>query len=258
MQRLLLSLLLCAACGDNVVPAGLDGGPPRDAAAGSDAAIPRDGAPPLAWVDFTAGGCDFTLANPDAGPRCSGFAPLTVTFEPLSPSPIDEYRWRFGDETDDKTTEPAAQPVHTYAQTGLYDVSLSASGAGGSGSAVKSGFIEVLPAPASRPCTADEQCQAGQCICKDDDCAPAFAVGLCAASCDPETCPEGTVAAELSPVDTADQDWEQCLCLQDCSTLGCPSGTSCQDLKSTSGWSRACLPAGLLAPIGASCQSLDD
>lgn len=248
-----LALVPASSCGDNELVAQADGGPPVDASI-IDAAEIGDGPPPLAWVDFTASGCAL-----DAGGEtvtCSGEAPLTVTFQALTPSPIEEYRWRFGDEGDGALPESAAIPTHTYLLPGSYDVSLSASGPGGSGSAMKVGFIVVQPAGTASSCSLDEQCEEGSCLCAGNQDCPAELRGVCYSQCEVTACPEGTIGIDLEGTSGLSA-WERCLCALPCGDGdACPAGSSCQSFLGGDGsWTRACFAPGLLRAMGSSCRS---
>jgi len=75
----------------------------------------------------------------------SGMAPLSVTFSDVSQGLIDTWSWDFGD----GGTESAPFTGHTYTVPGLYHVTLTVTGAGGSDSESKFGLIDVQPAPPS-------------------------------------------------------------------------------------------------------------
>ena len=80
---------------------------------------------------------DFSSPNP-----ASCRAPLTVQFTNSSTGAVS-YRWLFGDGS--SSAEP--QPVHTYQQTGQYNVTLLATGQNGcTDSITKIGFVKILPA----------------------------------------------------------------------------------------------------------------
>jgi PKD repeat protein len=96
-------LALLAACGGG-------GGGGGD---GGDGSGEDPGAPPVA---------DFQL-DPDSGP-----APLEVTFTDLSSGAIDTWSWNFGD----GTGSGVQHPVHVYETPGIYDVTLTVTGASGS------------------------------------------------------------------------------------------------------------------------------
>jgi PKD repeat protein len=68
-----------------------------------------------------------------------GELPLEVQFRDLSSGEVRAWRWSFGD----GTTSSEANPVHVYARTGLFDVSLEVLGPGGQSRVEKSGLIKV-------------------------------------------------------------------------------------------------------------------
>jgi len=70
-----------------------------------------------------------------------GDVPLTVDFTDLSSGVIDARSWDFGDGA--QSTE--ADPSHTYASVGTYDVTLTVSGPGGVDSRTVSGAVVVRP-----------------------------------------------------------------------------------------------------------------
>lgn len=87
----------------------------------------------------------------DAGFRAtpsSGTGPLTVQFTDVSDGDVSGWDWDLGD----GTTSTAANPVHTYAQTGTYTVSLTVSHANGqSDTEVETDAIVVLDADVDFP-----------------------------------------------------------------------------------------------------------
>jgi len=192
-------------------------------------------------------------------PTCTGGAPLAITFQAISPSPIDEYRWRFGDGGPMQDPIRDSNPLHIFELPGSYDVSLTASGPGGSSVASKTAFIVVTAADLGARCTDDPQCEAGECICADGDCPPALDQGLCAARCGASPCVDGVCVA-LAPGAGAIDDWHDDLCVHDCSAAptSCPAGTTCQSLRdATGGFVRGCFAPGILAAIGHSCVDAD-
>jgi PKD repeat protein len=72
-----------------------------------------------------------------------GTEPLEVTFTDLSTGNINDYSWDFGD--GESSTEQ--NPVHTYLTAGVYTVSLTVTGSGGSGTEIKTDYIEVTALP---------------------------------------------------------------------------------------------------------------
>ena len=78
---------------------------------------------------------DFS-ANPT-----NGTVPLAVTFSNLTVGPVVGYVWNFGD----GTMSAAANPVHTYTNSGTYTVTLAAYTLGGTNTATKANFIAVTP-----------------------------------------------------------------------------------------------------------------
>jgi len=239
---------LAFGCGDNLYPTFEDAGPAADGSPNADAQTILDAAAPLAWLDFSATGC-----TTGGGIACTGTAPLTVSFHALAPSAIDEYRWRFGDVAPEEPPIEDALPTHTFSMPGSYDVSLSASGPGGSNVAAKTGYVVVSAAPPGATCTIDTQCSVGECICAGETCPPQLSNGLCSERCPDDSCETGEVCADLRP-SSQSEDWHDRLCLLDCESQSCPSGLSCQSLRSSPGpWVRGCLPSGILATIGSSC-----
>lgn len=69
----------------------------------------------------------------------AGDAPLGVQFQSLSSGLIDTWQWDFGD----GTTGAGASATHTYANPGLYAVTLTVSGPGGSNTLKRVDYIDV-------------------------------------------------------------------------------------------------------------------
>lgn len=76
---------------------------------------------------------DFT-ADPVSGP-----IPLDVNFTDQSTGDITSWHWDFGD----GSTSTEQDPSHTYTDSGIYTVSLTVTGPGGSDSETKTDFIDV-------------------------------------------------------------------------------------------------------------------
>ncbi len=71
--------------------------------------------------------------------RQAGPAPLSVGFTDGSTGTISSYTWNFGD----GSSSTLKNPTHTYASPGVYSVTLTVSGSGGTKSVTKSGYIKV-------------------------------------------------------------------------------------------------------------------
>ena len=83
--------------------------------------------------------CDFI-----ASPR-SGSAPLSVSFNDNSTGEISEWLWSFGD--GGKSSQQ--NPSHTYQTEGVYTVSLTVIGPGGSDTETKKDYILVIETPSA-------------------------------------------------------------------------------------------------------------
>jgi PKD repeat protein len=81
-------------------------------------------------------------ANFTANPT-SGIKPLTVQFTDTSAGVVTVWSWAFGD----GGTSTSKNPSHIYTIPGLYTVTLTASGPGGSDQEVKAGYITVNELP---------------------------------------------------------------------------------------------------------------
>ena len=73
----------------------------------------------------------------------SGVAPLTVAFTNQSTGDYDTCSWDFGD---GGTSSDCSDPSHDYTSSGVYAVSLTVSGPGGSDTETKAGYITVYEA----------------------------------------------------------------------------------------------------------------
>jgi PKD repeat protein len=71
----------------------------------------------------------------------SGTAPLALNFLNTSTGTISTYAWVFGD----GTTSSSQNPSHVYASAGVYTVSLTVTGPGGSNTKTNSNYITVSP-----------------------------------------------------------------------------------------------------------------
>ena len=75
-----------------------------------------------------------------SGTPTNGVAPLDVDFTNLSTGDYDTCSWNFGDGGSSTT---CGNPSHTYNSDGLYTVSLTVNGPGGSDTETKSGYVTV-------------------------------------------------------------------------------------------------------------------
>ncbi|MFA7303032.1 MAG: PKD domain-containing protein, partial [Methanoregula sp.] len=76
----------------------------------------------------------------------TGTVPLTVAFTDVSTGTPTGWNWSFGD--DSLVNATVQHPVHTYANAGVYTVSLNATNAGGSDTTTRMNYITVTePAP---------------------------------------------------------------------------------------------------------------
>ncbi len=73
----------------------------------------------------------------------AGAAPLTITFADASTNAPTSWLWDFGD--GDSTNATVRNPVHTYTSAGTYNVTLTATNAGGSNSTTRADYITVTP-----------------------------------------------------------------------------------------------------------------
>lgn len=87
-----------------------------------------------------------TVTNPALPPvanftvdSVSGVAPKTFSFTDTSTGTVSAWQWNFGD----GATSTSRNPAHTYSTAGVYSVSLTVSGSGGSNTMSKSSLITV-------------------------------------------------------------------------------------------------------------------
>ncbi len=73
------------------------------------------------------------------GTPLSGNTPLTVNFTSTSTGSITSYAWTFGD----ATTSPVANPSHVFSTAGLYTISLTVLGPGGSNTQTRTSYINA-------------------------------------------------------------------------------------------------------------------
>ncbi len=75
--------------------------------------------------------------------RTGGSAPLTVEFTDASTGSPGFWWWQFGD----GSASAEQNPVHLYQRPGMYDVTLTVFGEGGSDTVTRGGLVTVLPDP---------------------------------------------------------------------------------------------------------------
>ncbi len=76
-----------------------------------------------------------------AASATSGRAPLLVQFTNQSTGDFDTCQWSFGD---GGTSNDCANPSHTYSSPGIFDVSLTVSGAGGTDTYTEAEYVDVF------------------------------------------------------------------------------------------------------------------
>jgi PKD repeat protein len=74
------------------------------------------------------------------GDPTDGVRPLEVSFTNQSTGAYDTCSWTFGDSA---TSTSCSDPIHTYTTAGIYTVSLTVSGLGGSDSVTNTNYITV-------------------------------------------------------------------------------------------------------------------
>jgi hypothetical protein len=229
-------------------------GPPAGDA--SSDGVASDAPTPLT-LDIAITGCAFYQSAPA---RCSGPAPLSLSFSPVGSLQFTRFTWSFGDGTPVVTDRA---PMHQFLLPGSYQIDLV--GAFGSANTVESDAgVVVLPRPTGQPCDLDVQCASGlRCVCTPGSgCSLAFLRGLCSTSCDGVACAAQASCAALALGPPPDGGVPALLpwCVATCQTnADCVQGFACQILASsgagTAGtWTRGCLPSGALGDIGASCR----
>jgi hypothetical protein len=248
MRSLVLAVVVAlAACGDRVLV--VDGAAPADDAGVGDLGLNPDGAAELRAA-FTIVGCA-RLEFHGAEPRCTGPAPLELTFVPLAAG-ASTYLWSFAGGQPD--TSSAISPVARFPKTGTFMVTLTA--AGGSGSSTASGVVAVSSGAVGDPCLETTDCDKGlTCLCAEDPLCPAsLRGGLCTRGCGgSDGCDPGELCVDLSrgapgAVDggtascTVDGGasvatvYRRALCLPSCMTDGdCTVGLRCRALPSLAG-----------------------
>ena len=224
-----------------------------------DAPAVGDGIAPLS-LDFTATGCGaFDLG----ASRCSGGAPLTVTFSPIGSPSVTQFLWDFGDGT---PMSRDRSPRHSYTLPGTFTVTLVGDGASGSLSRTHAQFIAVAAAALGQLCDVDAQCASGlRCLCGSaTDCGGAFARGLCTVDCIGGACDSGAFCADLSLGTPSNPSlvapFQRALCVPPCTDdRACAAGLRCRQLPASAAgdihtWMNGCFPA-VPADVGKPCRA---
>jgi PKD repeat protein len=241
--------------------------------AGSDGA--KDGRSALSLEIAVTGCAGFDTTSDPTRLRCSGPAPLVLSFSPVGSPEFTRFLWRFGDGT---PVSSERAPVHSYALPAEYEVTLIGAGDVGNISGNRPVTVIVEPVGVGRPCDVDAQCGGAlRCACTPGSgCPAAFVRGVCTASCDTDACEPNAICALLgfgspAPPDAATSG-ASVACLRGCQTnADCAIGFVCQQFPAgaQSGgapggarWVRGCLPLGALGDLGAPCRAangeLDD
>src|SRR5262249_26015176 len=159
----------------------------------SEFSVTGDGGVALsAW--FTMTGCA-RLDQVAGEPRCTGPAPLTVTFVPLGEGVMTTL-WNFP--CGDMGICRQLTPTVTWDQPGAYAVMLSVGGA--NGTTVSTGQIIVTPGSTGAACDEQVDCDLNgglECVCAGGNCPGALSLGLCTRPCSATTgCAVGEVCAD--------------------------------------------------------------
>jgi hypothetical protein len=248
----LLGLLLVAACPSDTP------GPSRDAAleTGELADGGGDVRAAVQTVNLTVRDCP---SFDPTKPQCTGPAPLTVSFIPITTGTVVQYFWDFGDNV--RSRDP--YPTHTYNQPGVYDVTLFGFAGPMMSQKRMTTFINVTANPLGAACELETQCQSGlTCLCGANQCTTAFASGVCTQKCAGATCPASGLCANLTlgkpPMTPDSEPWRDLVCLRRCGKdADCAAGLRCRLVPvagSPQTWEKACF-YGFPGDLGAACRS---
>ena len=89
-------------------------------------------------------GCASPPAAQFTAVPATGCAPIEVQFTDLSEGKIDTWEWDF--DNDGLVDSNIQSPQYTYSEPGIYTVSLTVSGPGGSDSEIKMAYLDIAPA----------------------------------------------------------------------------------------------------------------
>jgi PKD repeat protein len=255
VKRIALIAALCG-CGGST---SLDGSVMTPELGSSEFAVPGDGGLPIS-AQFTMTGCA-KLDGPLDAPRCTGPAPLEVTFVPLGEG-VTTLAWSFP--CGDMGMCGLQTPTVRLDTPGKYSVTLSVAGIGGT--ATSMGTIVVTAGGTGAACDATNECEPPlTCLCSDGACPGALAGGVCTKSCDAISCAPGELCADLTrglSDGGVSDEWHGVWCVPGCSQPSdCTRGFSCRDLPTptTAGawsWQSGCF-ADVLGDVGASCLAAD-
>jgi PKD repeat protein len=268
--------LSTAACSP---PETIDASVPPDGGSSELGAAP-DGGARLSSA-FTIIGCT-TLDTSTDVPRCSGPAPLDLTFVPISAG-VDTFVWTFAG--GDPGSSQLITPTVRWTKAGQYTVQLAAGGPGGT--IIAASTIRVTAGGTGDPCSDSSDCDVAaglSCLCAGEGCPGGLAVGLCTRACTGGGCAPGEVCADLergggAPPDLGPPDpdagaadggnpnvWRRALCLRTCAAAAdCRTGLACREVPALASgaaaggaftWRQACF-ADVLGDVGDACRGPD-
>ena len=253
MKRILVITLAALACNKASLPsrdAGVEKSP-------SDVAPPANDVAVTLAVDFSVENCPSFDAQ---AMTCTGQAPLSVRFAPLTTTTVTKYFWDFGDAT---PFDGELAPSHVYTTPGTYSVRVVATGIGGGiVTKVHTNLVVVQANAIGAPCDVNAQCDGDLfCLCPANaPCGTGPTHGLCSASCDNGVCNDGGVCAGLltsTPPSGKASGWQGPMCLRACGKdTDCAVGLSCRTLppgRLGSAWIHGCF-ASVPGDVGDPCR----
>lgn len=201
-------------------------------------------------INFIVQGCDNYVMD-----KCSGVAPLTLTFIAVTEGDSSNIVWDLGDSS---VISPGHLMItHTYEKPGRFTVTLAREDRTGIINEQKIDFVDVEPAQPGAACSKDINCASGKCICHGT-CTFPLNNGFCLEECSNTGCIEPAAACVnlAAKSDASSEPWQKQVCLMSCTTdQDCQrSGFKCQLAPTKNKWQKVCLPP-LLRFIGAPCRS---